>query len=77
MLPTTVLLAAMQTTSWEVRIHYFNSLERFYLAKAVRNLKCMMLLQLLNFAGCTDSRGFTIFWSSYFNDVLKKVASAC
>ena len=55
------MLAAMQTTSWEVRKHYFNSLERFYLAKAVRNLKCMMLLQLLNFAGCTDSRGIATF----------------
>ena len=61
-----VLLVAMQTTSWEVRIHYFNSLERFYLAKAVRNLKCMMLLQLLNFAGCTDSRGFTTFLEYLF-----------
>ena len=57
------MLAAMQTTSWEVRKHYFNSLERFYLAKAVRNLKCMMLLQLLNSTRwtVTDSSGLTIF----------------
>ena len=51
--PTTVFLAGRseKTTS--------NSLERFFLAKAVRNLKCMMLLQLLNSAGWTDSRVFT------------------
>ena len=58
--------------------YHFYSLERFFIAKAVRNLKCMMLLQLLNSSCWTDSSGFSTFLATaivmmFFEDDLNRL----